>query len=119
MINVYFDKIGKEWGIEAILVACDMSGVLQKEYSEIYKTIKGRVQIVDPRLKPNLHKVPTYSPHFISSIYTILHEFNLHVVSEMHAILGTICILLLHCMQFFLYACNFSSGEAIWFHHKR
>lgn len=72
MANYYLDKIGKDLGTEAILAACDMTGVSQKGYGEIYKTIKGRVQLVDKRLKPtflpNPHKVWAYSPSFINSI---------------------------------------------------
>jgi predicted nucleic acid-binding Zn-ribbon protein len=61
MTNYYLERIGKELGTEAVLAACDMTGVSQKGYGEIYKTVKGRVQLVDKRLKatflPNPHKV--------------------------------------------------------------
>lgn len=65
MTNHYLNKIGEELGSEAILAACDMTGVSHKGYGEIFKTIKGRVQLVDKRLKPtflpNPHKVRTCS----------------------------------------------------------
>ena len=62
--NHYLEKSGEELGSEAMLAACDMTAVSHKGYGEIFKTITGRVQLVDKRLKPtflpNPHKVPTY-----------------------------------------------------------
>ena len=76
MTNYYLDKIGTELGTEAILAACDMTGVSHKGYGEIYKTIKGRVQLVDKRLKPTFlptpHKVPSYCPRSMNFVYSLL-----------------------------------------------
>ena len=76
MTNYYLDKIGTKLGTEAILAACDMTGVSHKGYGEIYKTIKGRVQLVDKRLKPTFlptpHKIPSYCPHSMNFVYALL-----------------------------------------------
>jgi hypothetical protein len=60
--NSVLKKIGAEVGGDSMLAACDMAGVPQEAYGLIFKTIKGRVKLVDPTLTADLmpkpHKVP-------------------------------------------------------------
>ena len=58
MANFYLEKISDEIDTESILAACDMTGVSQRGYGQIYKTIKGRVGIVDKDLKANFLPTP-------------------------------------------------------------
>jgi len=76
MTNYYLDKIGMELGTEAILAACDMTGVSQRGYGEIYKSIKGCVQLVDKRLRPN------FLPNLHKVLLTPFHEFHLYRVGN-------------------------------------
>lgn len=52
---------GEEVGLDAMLAGCDMASVSQRGYGHIYKTMKGRVTLVDKDLKidfmPKPHKV--------------------------------------------------------------
>jgi hypothetical protein len=54
----YSENVSVEIDTESILVACDMTGVSQHGYGQIYKTIKGRVGIVDKDLKANFLPTP-------------------------------------------------------------
>jgi hypothetical protein len=80
MANHYLEKIGAEIDTESILAACDMTGVSQRGYGQIYKTIKGRVGLVDKDLKANFLPTPNkvcwshfllgilqffWAPHFV------------------------------------------------------
>ena len=58
MANYYLEKIAAEIDTESILAACDMTRVSQRGYGQIYKTIKGRVGIVDKDLKANFLPTP-------------------------------------------------------------
>jgi hypothetical protein len=58
MANYYLEKIAAEIDTESILAACDMTGVSQRGYGQIYKTIKGRVGIVHKDLKANFLPTP-------------------------------------------------------------
>jgi hypothetical protein len=58
MANYYLKKIRVEIDTESILATCDMTGVSQCGYGQIYKTIKGRVGIVDKDLKANFLPTP-------------------------------------------------------------
>jgi hypothetical protein len=56
--NNVLRKIGVEVGPDAVLAACDMAGVSQEGYGQIYKTVKGRVKLVDPQLRVNFMPKP-------------------------------------------------------------
>ena len=73
MANHYLEKIAAEIDTESILAACDMTGVSQRGYGQIYKTIKGRVGIVDKDLKANF--LPT--PNKVCSSHCLLCNLQL------------------------------------------
>jgi hypothetical protein len=67
--NNVLKKIGVEVGPNAMLAVCDMAGVFQEGYGQIYKTVKERVKLVDLQLRvdfmPKSHKVGQTNQVFV------------------------------------------------------
>ena len=56
--NNVLQKISEELGPDAILAACDQAGVSHRGYGHIYKTMKGRISLVNKDLKANFMPKP-------------------------------------------------------------
>lgn len=67
--NGVLKKIGTEIGADSMLAVCDMAGVSQEAYGLVFKTMKGRVKLVDPGLTADL--LP--KPHKVPSVYETFH----------------------------------------------
>jgi len=58
VVRDVFKKIGDSIGPEAMLAACDGSGVSQRGYGAIYRMLKNRIGIVSPGLKAKILPAP-------------------------------------------------------------
>lgn len=74
-------KIGSTVSPEAVLAACDMTGVSHRGYGEIFKTLKGRIGLVNKKFKSTILPKPyqvriILNVHLFCSLYFIVTIFE-------------------------------------------